>query len=163
MRIFITNILFITLGLFYLPGCVKDYRSHTQTYLVNETSYKIEIVPYKDGIALYDIQISLEPRERKIVLDDNPWGKTLSPCWGELLQPYDSTIVIFQDSTIKKSIHLSWRDSTITCENCYSFNSLRNLSNLDNYNKNITKSHSKYLHGYYEYTFTEADYEFAKD
>ena len=87
----------------------------------------------------------------------------MEPCWSTFLQPYDSVVVIFSSTVERKATHLSWRDSSTVCVSCIPYNNTRNLSNTESYNKTLTKEHKRYLHGYYEYTFTEEDYDFAKE
>lgn len=152
-------ILIITVHLFILVGCVKDYKSSTQTKLINTTNHTIKITPYLNGVIDIGMQQELMPNETKIVYEANPWGKTIEPCWGVFLRPDDSVIVIY-DNTYKMK-HNRFNDTT-TCDNCYIESNNRNLTNPNNYTPTIIKEEKEYLDGYYTYTFTEQDYLDAK-
>lgn len=141
-------------------GCTKDYKSHTETYLDNSTSYSIEIQPFQSGAIDMDQLVTINPHERLKVYEDNVWGKTLGPCWATLLQPYDSVMVVFNDERRSKHLRFSYTGS---CDYCIGFERNRNITNKKNYQQVVTKEHKRYLNGYFNYTFTEQDYLDARD
>lgn len=154
--------LLLALFVISFSSCIKDYKSSTATYLHNETEHTIEIAPYKDGLVVSGDAKIIQPNERQRVYDDSPYGRSLAPCWGRLIQPYDSVVVTFDAS--RRTVHLSFRDTTRLASSGYlRFVDSKNITNEDSYKEIITESNKNYLVGYYEYTFTEADYEFAKD
>lgn len=146
--------------LFLLVGCVKDYKSSTQTKLMNTTNHTIKIVPYLNGEIDISMQQELMPNETKVVYEGSPWGKTIEPCWGVFLRLDDSVIVTYYDTYEMK--HNKFNDSVI-CDNCYLESDSRNLTNPNNYTSTIIKEEKKYLDGYYTYSFIEKDYLDAKD
>jgi hypothetical protein len=129
--------IYITFSL--LTAC-DDRKSSTTTYLINNTDYLIEILPFNYGVMDSTAYKTLAPKEKNRVFSASPWGKTLSPNWGLMNQWYDSIIVIFNANPIKQTIHLSWRDSTISCENCLNYYNNKNLSNPINYEITIQKN-----------------------
>ncbi|MBL7706492.1 MAG: hypothetical protein JNM21_13185 [Taibaiella sp.] len=141
-------------------SCIKDYVSNTETFLINNTNHVIEIYPYTGGFTDPNSKIIIYPNERISVYKDNVWGKSLKPNYGTLLQPYDSVVIAFD--TIYRVAHRSFRDSATLCSKCIAFSSNRNISNEESYIETVTKNHKKYLQGYYEYIFTEDDYNFAR-
>lgn len=145
-----------------LNSCIKDYKSSTATYLINESTVPITIIPYQDGYAIEEEKKIISSGERIQVFKDSPWGKTLRPNWGTIINFYDSVIVIFKDSFQYPVRHLVYND-TISCHKCVPYGDPRNLAQEENYKKVIEKEHRNYMRGYYEYTFTEEDYNFAKE
>lgn len=142
-------------------GCVtKDYKSNTKTYFHNITSHKIEVLPYLDGMVSNADYKQINPYEHKMVLEMNVYGRTLSPDFGTLLQPYDSVVVVFDDSI--QSTHLKFNTSIQTGHYIF-YDSLRAISNPNNYIKTVEYEHEKYLVGYFTYTFSEQDYLDAKN
>ncbi|MFT4062807.1 MAG: hypothetical protein QM642_10685 [Edaphocola sp.] len=150
------------LSLMLIEGCIKDYVSSTRTLMANQTPYDILIVPYKNGVLDMGNMRTVSAMETIEVYADNVMGKSLDPCWGTLLQPYDSVLVTFQSMPAKTSVHYSWRDTLISSQGKVPFLNERNISDEQHYNKVITKEDKNYLVGYYEYTFTESDYEYAQ-
>lgn len=149
------------LGICFLSSCViKDYVSQTKTYLLNSSGHIIEVMPYNgNAVATVDYK-KLSPNERIVVYEEAPWGRTIDPSWGSLLTFYDSVIVVYDG--LYRVKHNAFNDTT-TCRTCLSAHDRRNLNNDLSYNKVLEEENKNYLKGYYEYTFTEADYEFAKD
>lgn len=141
-------------------SCIKDYVSNTETFLINNTNHVIEIYPYTGGFTHPSNKVIIYPNQRISVLKENVRGKSLNPIYGTTLQPFDSTVVVFD--TIYSVSHRSFRDSSALCSKCIAFSSNRNISNEDNYTGTVTKNHKKFLKGYYEFSFTEEDYNFAR-
>ncbi|MDI9318956.1 MAG: hypothetical protein QM530_00640 [Phycisphaerales bacterium] len=154
MKIILTVIVF-----FFFLSCIKDYKSNTRSYLKNESKHSIRIYPYTMGsVDSFGIFL-IKPLGNLQVFESNVHGKTLSPDYGTLLKPYDSIVILFDDSI--KVIHLKF-NSTITCDECIKFENNRNISNSENYVKTIVEENKKFLKGYFTYTFTEQDYLNAK-
>ncbi|MBL7706490.1 MAG: hypothetical protein JNM21_13175 [Taibaiella sp.] len=141
-------------------SCIKDYVSNTETFLINNTNHVIEIYPYTGGFTHPSNKVIIYPNQRISVLKENVRGKSLNPIYGTNLQPFDSTVVTFD--TIYRVTHRSFRDSATLCSKCIAFSNTRNISNEENYIETVTKNHKKFLRGYYEYIFTEDDYNFAR-
>lgn len=142
-------------GLVLIVSCIKDYNSSTKSYIDNKTSHNITIAPYYNGYIDSSLFRIILPFENKLVYEKNPRGKTLSPDYATILQPYDSVVVTFDG--IYKTTHLKF-NSEIMCTDCIVFNSNRSISNNDNYIKTITEETKHYQIGYFTYTFSEQDY-----
>lgn len=155
-----TKIFIVFLVFLMSVSCNKDYQSNTETFLNNNTNHIVEIYPYTGGFTDPNSKIIIYPNQRISVYKDNVWGKSLKPNYGTLLQPYDSVVIAFD--TIYRVAHRSFRDSSALCSKCIAFSSNRNISNEESYIETVTKNHKKFLRGYYEYIFTEDDYNFAR-
>ncbi len=157
------NLFFIFLCITWVFfGCNKDYISSTSTFIKNESSVGVKITLYLNG-QTYDDEIKIiNPGERIEVFEDHPYGKTLQPSWPTLMLFYDSINVVFDNNPLVKIRHLVFSD-TLNCNKCLPFSNNRNITNEQNYTKTIEKEHRKYLKGYFEFTITEDDYNYAKD
>ncbi len=153
--------IYIVAGLMCLISC-SDRKSSSRTILYNQTNNEIEIASFKDGVVDQANFVIIPPYGKVIVNQISPWGKTLQPSWGLINEYYDSMIVTFKSIPSKKAVHLSWRDSTI-CNFCIEYGNNRNISNGSNYKEIVEKKRRKYIMGYFEYTFTQEDYNFAKE
>ncbi|MCC6186441.1 MAG: hypothetical protein IT256_04745, partial [Chitinophagaceae bacterium] len=107
----------ILVSVFFI-SCTKDYKSGTKSYLINNTNYQIVIVPYFKNIVDSTMLQSLKPFEKKQVFESSVMGKTLSPDFGTLVQPYDSVLIIFDEKY--RSKHLKF-NSDSSCEKCIGF------------------------------------------
>ena len=141
-------------------GCIKEYVSTMESFLINNTAHQIEVVPYYGGIANMSARVQLSPGQRLSVAREGVRGRSLAATYAMGLQSFDSVVVIYDN--LYRVTHRSFRDST-ACTKCITFSSNRNISSESSYLKTITKEHRKYLRGYFEYSFTEDDYNFARN
>jgi hypothetical protein len=88
---------FVTLFLL-MTNCTKEKIGHTKTLIKNSTAYTIKLLPY-NGATLDVNNVKIIPAAATVeVYSANVRGKTIDPCFGTLLQPYDSVLVTYNDS-----------------------------------------------------------------
>lgn len=142
-----------------LTQCTKEEVGLTKTFIINTTNHRIRILPF-NGSNLDNIRIKLiEPLATVEVYSASVKGKTIDPCYGTLLQPFDSVVVTYDDTIripyIKFNLVYSGTHRIL-------FSSNRSISNAANYIKAITRETKTSLEGNFTYTFTEQDYLDAK-
>ncbi|MEJ7625504.1 MAG: hypothetical protein WKF35_01470 [Ferruginibacter sp.] len=149
---------FLIVVIFFF-GCTKEKVGHTKLYIKNTTTHTIKLLPFNGG-ALENNSIKIiNPNSEIEVYDANVRGKTVEPCFGTLLQPYDSVLVTYDDLVkiphIKFNLPYSGNHKVL-------FTSSRSISNQNNWVKAITNETKYSLEGNFMYTFVEQDYLDAK-
>src|SRR6266516_5731097 len=81
-------------------GCTKEKSGHTTTLIKNTTTHTIKLLPYKVTSIDVSYAKTIPPTSTVEVYSANVWGKTIEPCFGTLLQPYDSVVIKFDDTVM---------------------------------------------------------------
>jgi hypothetical protein len=148
------SLIFISFCLFLL-SCQKEKVGNTNSVIRNSTNFVIKLLPYKNGILDNSNLKELPPNTDLVVYTANVRGKTLEPCFGTLLQPYDSILVTFNDSIkiphIKFNLPYSGTHKIL-------FNSNRSISNQNNWTQNIESEDKYSIRGRFTFTFVYQDY-----
>ncbi len=136
-------------------GCSKEKIGHTETFINNTTAHTIKIMPF-NGSTLDLNNLKVIPASTTIeIYSANVRGKTIDPCFGVLLQPYDSILIVYDDSI--KIPHIKF-NQTYSGNHKILFESNRSISNIKNYQKEITDESKNTIRGKFTYTFVEQDY-----
>jgi hypothetical protein len=138
-----------------LAGCSKEQFGHTKTFYVNSTNHSIKLLPYNGGLLLAGDVKTIPPLSTTEAYSASVRGKTIDPCFGTLLQPYDSVLVTYDDAV--KIPHIKFNLS-YTGTHRVLFTSNRSISNPGNYIREITNETKFSIEGRFTYTFTEQDY-----
>lgn len=158
LRHFIRNSLYLMAGII-LPSCIKEESGYTKTFINNTTNHTIKLLPFYQGVIARDLTRIIPPLTNIEVYSDIVRGKTIDPSFGTLLNPYDSVLVVYDDTVkiphIKFNLVYSGTHRVLHSSN-------RSIANEANYNKQITSETKFKLHGFYTFTFTEQDYLDAK-
>lgn len=145
------NIILIQTLILCIYSCTIEKYGSTETILKNDTDYSIQILSYK-GDKVYE-EKNIPPKHSLVALKMNVKGKTIYPNYGTLLQPFDSVVVIYNNTVSVTHLRFdSKNDKGIP------FSSTRNLTNPDSYIKVITNETKYSITGYYSYTFSEQDF-----
>ena len=151
--------IFILSFILFLNGCIKEKVGHTKSFITNTTTHTIKIYPYY-GATLDNSNIKIvNPNSTVEVYKLNPRGKTIDPCFGTLLQPYDSVLITYDD--VVKIPHIKF-NLTYTGNHKILFSNNRSISNADHWTKLITNETKYSLEGNFTYVFVEQDYLDAK-
>lgn len=151
--------IFIFSFILLLNGCIKENVGHTTSFINNTTAHTIKLLPYY-GATLDNANIKIiNPNSTLQVYASNVRGKTIEPCFGTLLAPYDSVLVTFDD--IVKIPHIKF-NLTYTGNHKVLFNTNRSISNANNWARLITNETKNSLEGNFTYVFSEQDYLDAK-
>lgn len=151
--------IFIFSFLLFLNGCIKEPVGHTTSFINNTTTHTIKLLPY-NGTTLDNANIKIvNPNSTLRVFDFNVRGKTIEPCFGTLLQPYDSVLVTYDG--LVKIPHVKF-NLTYTGNHKILFNTNRSISNANNWTRTITNETKYSLEGNFTYVFVEQDYLDAK-
>lgn len=154
---FIRNILYLMVVI--LPGCIKEEVGHTQTFIKNITNHTIKLLPFSGGAIDGGMTRVIPALSNIEVFSANVRGKTLDPSFGTLLNPYDSVLVVYDDTV--KIPHIKF-NLVYTGTHRVLHSSNRSISNEANYDKQITKETKYSLRGSFTFTFIEQDYLDAK-
>jgi hypothetical protein len=151
--------IFISILMLLLNGCIKEKVGHTTSFINNKTAHTIKLLPY-NGATLDNANIKIvNPNSTLQVYDFTVRGKTIEPCFGTLLQPYDSVLVTYDD--VVKIPHIKF-NLPYTGNHKILFNTNRSISNANNWTKLITNETKYSLEGNFTYVFSEQDYLDAK-
>lgn len=140
-------------------SCTKEKVGHTKTFIKNTTSHTIKLLSYYGATLDVNNTKIIPPSSTIEAYTANVHGKTIDPCFGTLLQPYDSVLVTYDD-TVKIS-HIKF-NLPYNGTHRILFQSNRSISNPGSYIKEITNETSYSLEGKFTYTFVEQDYLDAK-
>lgn len=149
---------------FVISGCtsIKDETTTLKSYITNSTlSAKITILFYKTGFVSSKDTLKILPGETIQFGDGWEFGDIKVPMFESehLGGPEDSVVVIFNDSF---SVTHYANTPTDLSSKYYLFESLRNINNPLSYEFETVRIKKERIN-YHYYTFTESDYEFAKD
>lgn len=148
------NLIFFSFLLFIM-SCKKEEVGQTKSFIKNSTSHSIKLLPYNSGILDNTNIKTITPNSIIEVYSANVRGKTIEPCYGTLLQPYDSVVVIYDN--LYKIPHIKF-NSTFNGLKKVVFSSSRSISNASNWKKTITNETKYSIEGNFEFTFIEQDY-----
>ena len=149
-----TRFIFFLLVL-WMTNCTKEKIGHTKTFIKNTTAYTIKLLPYSGATLDVSNIKTIPPASTVEVYSANVRGKTIDPCFGTLLQPYDSVLVTYNDSV--KIPHIKFNLS-YPGDHKILFQNGRSISNPNNYVKEIISETKYSLSGQFTYTFVEQDY-----
>lgn len=142
-------------------SCIKEDKTLSHAFIYNGSNVGIQITLFSSGVPMLNYQLDIEPNDSLVVSTDSYIGKGKMQGAGfnnKYFELADSLIVIFDDSF--KVTH--YRDTPLVFANKYYLPSnplcIMNIGNWE-YSFDETK-HS--ITNYFTYTFTEADYEYAK-
>jgi hypothetical protein len=152
------NIFIISLILF-LNGCIKERIGYTKSFIANATAHTIRLLPYYGATSDNSNIIIVNPNSTAEVYKRNISGKTIDPCFGTLLQQYDSVLITYDD--VVKIPHIKF-NLVYTGNHKILFSNSRSISNADHWAKLITNETKYSLEGNFTYTFVEQDYLDAK-
>jgi len=141
--------------LFLLVACTKEKSGHTSTFIKNTTTHTIKLLPYKGASIDMSYAKTIPATSIIEVYSANVWGKTIDPCFGTLLQPYDSVVVKFDDTVMIPHIKFNL---VYNGTHYIPFQSNRSISNANSYLKEIIEEAKRSITGKFTYTFTEQDY-----
>ena len=161
----ITKNILIIVGLSITVGCMSCTEPYT-TYnaeLINQSGANIKILPYREGNVGISDTLYLSNGEKLQIA--NGWHK------GSIKVPFfesekisigynDSLVVVYENIY---SVPHFWGDPEIIPMKCHLRASSRNVTNRDNYIFFSKGSKRKGYKNNHYYTFTEADYEYAKE
>jgi hypothetical protein len=150
--------------LFIIPligviSCTKERSGHTSTIIKNTTTHTIKLLPYNGASIDMSYSKTIPGSSTVEVYSENHFGKTIEPCFGRLLQPFDSVVVRFDDTVMIPHIKFNL---TYNGNHYIPFQSNRSISNPNSYLKEITKETKWTITGKFTYTFIEQDYLDAK-
>ncbi|MCX6166557.1 MAG: hypothetical protein NT021_01035 [Sphingobacteriales bacterium] len=155
------KVLYILIA-FLIVSCIKETRSDSYTYIVNNTAHNISIMAYYNGNIEPSLSANIAPQEQKIINYNGGLGSTDIAggfSYGAILGIMDSVLVIFDN---KDSISHYNTQLIGGAKNFYTYDSARNLYNRNNYVHEIAEHSSKKVVHHFIYTFTEQDYLDAK-
>ena len=143
---------------FLLISCIKETRSDSYTYIINNTAHSISIAAYYKGNIEPSLSANIAPFEQKIINHNGGLGNTDIAggySYGAILGVMDSVLVIFDN--IDSITH--YNPQLIGgAKNFYTYDSVRNLYNRNNYVHEIAEHSSKKVVHHFIYTITEQDY-----
>ena len=153
----------ITFCVIFLSGCIKEKSTYYEAKIINNSGVAVEIVPYKSGVPNYSKKIALNNYDSFIVAQGTDRGIVNHAGFSsEYFSNVDFLIVKFNDfDSIFHYINLP--ESIPDEQKYYEYSNDRNVLNMYSYqysHKDVSKGRRE---AYYIYTFTESDYEFAKD
>lgn len=156
------KLLMVFLLISILASCIKDKVTQFEAYLINNTTLIVEILPYKSGFVKAIDTIRIYPGDTIQIGDGYEYDDIKYPhFFSEALaiEKNDSIEVIFNDTY--SVLHYVDTSEISVANKYYLFEDERNIINRNNYKFiMIRDGETTNLHFY---TFTESDYEFAKD
>ena len=147
--------IFLFSFLFAIMSCKKEEVGQTISYIKNSTSHTIKLLPYNTSVLDNSNVKVISANSTLEVYSANVRGKTIDPCFGTLLQPYDSVLVVYDDTY--KIPHIKFNLTYVGSKKVL-FNSNRSISNASNWTKTITNETKYSIEGNFNYTFIEQDY-----
>ena len=148
------NLIFFSCLLFMI-SCKKEEVGQTKSFIKNSTSHSIKLMPYNGGIFDSTNIKTITSNTTIEMYSANVRGKTVEPCFGTLLQPYDSVVIVYDN--LYKIPHIKFNGISNAPKKVL-FTSSRNISNAANWTKKITNETKYSLEGNFEFTFIEQDY-----
>lgn len=158
-RIKAISIIVLLVGTILLSSCTKDKVTTIVAKLHNKSGVKINFTPYKGGVVVSDKSFTLNDNDSFQIAFESEMGDI--KMWGfssEYISGMDSIIITFD--SIYKISHYS-NETTATSLKHYQPSNPRNIFVGSNY-EFVMKREGEMTNLHY-YTFTESDYEFAKD
>lgn len=145
-----------------LPSCGEEH-TNFKASLENASTVPIVIMPYKDGKVLSSDTIKLLSGESFQIAHGSHRGKIKTPFFitNVLAIGENDSIVVCFDNQFYVSHYVLSPDSLFN--KFYLFESDRNIINTKNYNFIIEKERRLSVYTNHIYTFTEEDYNFAKE
>ncbi len=153
----------IPLLLFSLLGVsCKEEITELKAHLKNNTNHKIEILHFKNGIVIPGDTIILNPGYDFIYGESSHRGEVKVPMFSTKysISEEDSIVVIFDDKY--QVVHYVNPPSILSSRH-YLYESTRNLGNRFSYEFSHKKRGTGRYINIHRYTFTEDDYNFAKE
>lgn len=144
-----------------LTGCIREEATTIFAYLINQSKQDITVLCYKNGVVLPDDTIRISHGDTFIFGSDFIRGdKKVSGFSSEYFGSLDDHIeVVFNDEYIVYHYLNIVGDTTVPH---YLYLDDRNIMNSNNYEFEMIRTKRESVN-YHYYTFTEADYEFAKE
>ncbi len=143
----------------FCSGCIKEETTMLEAWVYNQIDYPITILFYNNGVVANKDTVHIAPKDSFKMGSEADLGERTTPGF---YSDYncDSAIVIFDN---KYQVVHYVNDTVDLADKHYLFESTRNLGNPLSYEFSRIKSKKGYYTNMHKYTFTEADYEFAKD
>ncbi len=144
-----------------LGGCKKEKITTYSVYIKNSTAVSIKIYPSINGYTDYGNIIELAIGENKEIASGEDKGIVSHGGFdSKYFSGADYLLVVFGDKdSVQHLIYLN--DSLI---NKYiKYDNARNLLNMTSYSYKFNDKNKSKRNALYEYTFTEEDYNFAKE
>ncbi|RYF20182.1 MAG: hypothetical protein EOO42_12880 [Flavobacteriales bacterium] len=142
-------------------GCVKDKMTAYKATLHNNSGVRILILPYKGGFVSSNDTIRLENGASMEIANGSEWGEVKIPFFSSqylAIGQNDSIKIVFDSSF---AVAHFWNTPGNLPSKYHLFNSNRNIINRDSYSFSHNKTKKGYLNEH-TYTFTEDDYNFAR-
>src|SRR5690606_25399382 len=157
--IFVKYIILISLFSVLLKSCRKEENTNYKAMLINKSSVQILLVSYIDG---RDVdRITINDGSSVIIGEGTDRGFVNHAGFdSKYLSGVDSVIIIFNDSFSVS--HYNNNPIAFSFKYYLQENS-RNIFNYLNYNYYHQDKSRGWRNAYYRFTFTEEDYNFAKD
>ena len=149
----------ITILLILFSGCSEPYSTYSAT-LINNTGTDMKILPYRNGIVKVSDTLYLSKDAELAISGGWHPGAVKVPFFISDIFVEDSLEIIFNEHY--RSVHYRIDPETIS-EKAIIFSSLRNITNIANYDFKSKGSKRRGYNNEHFFTFTESDYEFAKE
>lgn len=154
----------IILSFFFLlisEGCIKEKVTHYTASLKNNTSSKILILPYKNGVVNSSDSIVLFSNSVKEIANGFFRGDVNTPSFSSsYFGGINDSILIVFDNTYYVTHYFN--NPTNLSKNYYLSSSLRNVANPKSYQFERLKGKNDDYTNVHQYNFTEQDYLDAK-
>lgn len=160
MKKFILYLITVIISIQF-TGCIIDEMTRHNAYLINNSFQKITVLCYKNGVVLPEDTIRINHGDSFLFGYGNDFGDIREPGFSS---EYGGGIddhrdVLYNDEYkvshyLNKVIDSSGKYYLITHD--------RNINNPNNYEFEMIRTKKERINNHY-YTFTEADYEFAKE
>lgn len=143
-----------------LTGCLEE-DTLTEVYLQNNSSHEVLLRPYQSGAIDNARIVSLQPGNKFRIENTYQRGKTKVPIYFfDYFRGIDSIQVIW-DNTYSVTHMIS--DSFTSVVKYIAFGNVRNLGNGIAYPSEIRHESKRSITWELNYSFTEQDYEYAKN
>ncbi len=136
-------------------SCRYEESTSTTTFITNNSSHSIEIIPYYQGmISTIDIK-DIAPNSTLSVLSNNTRGKSAGYSYPIYLIAVDSVYVSYDNLN---TVVYYKENSLSTNLKAITYDSSRSIYNEANYIRKILIESKRSISNEYTFTFTEQDY-----
>jgi len=140
-------------------SCRHEESTSTKTFITNNSSHSIEIIPYYQGvISNVDIKY-IAPNSTLPILTNHTRGKSAGYSYPIYLIAVDSIYVLYDNL---KTVVYYKENSTGNNPKAITYDSSRSIYNEANYIRKITQEDKRSISNEYTFTFTEQDFLDAK-
>ncbi|MFT4062692.1 MAG: hypothetical protein QM642_10090 [Edaphocola sp.] len=150
----------LSIAIFVSIGCIKEKTTSYSASIINEAVVNVEMIPYRYGVLASEESIKLNSGDSVKIASGTDYGIVDHAGFdSDFLSNTDSLVVIFSD-TFKVVHYLN--DPQNPSIKFVSGKSERNLLQLESYSYSYLDISKYKRSSTYWYTFTESDYEYAK-